>query len=366
MHVGVAKTGTTYVQRILEANRGVLRSGGLLYPGRRRGAHFVASIDLRGLQSQKYSHLDVDGRWDALATDVRGYDGNAVISHETFARCSRAEITRVRESFPDARVRIVLTVRDLGRQIPAVWQETLKNRGTNRYGDFLEDIFVNTDSRQHAFFWRAQDVARVVARWADEFGASNVVVVTVPPPGAAEHELWNRFARAIELPPVQVDLPPAAANVSLGPAEAELLRHVNAVLPADLPWPTYVASVKHGFAESSLARRTTTRLLVPPAWHEAVGERAASMVTALQSSGCQVVGDLGDLSPRLPLSAVSGPDDLAPEEMLRVAAEVIRDAVILRGANPRSSGPCLGVRDGLERGVRALVSRLPRRLWRGA
>ena len=37
----------------------------------------------------------------------------------------------------------MLTIRDLGRQIPAVWQENVKNRATSSYDEFLNDIFVN-------------------------------------------------------------------------------------------------------------------------------------------------------------------------------------------------------------------------------
>ena len=366
MHVGVAKTGTTYLQRILHGHRDVLRAGGLLYPGKRSGDQFMASIDLRALEAEKYEHLDTAGMWDRIAKEVNGYDGDAIVSHETFARCSSAEVRRVQESFDGAEVRVVLTVRDLGRQVPAVWQETLKNRATGSYGDFLHDVFVDADSGEHKFFWRAQDVSKVVRRWGRVMGMANVTVVTVPAPGGARDELWNRFSRAIELPDVPIELPAAAGNVSLGPAEAELLRHVNSVLPEDFPWQRYSRAVKRQFAEQKLAPRETTRILIPPAWHDAVNKKATAMVSYLERSGCQVVGDLAELAPQLPVGEISGPEDLAPDQLLRVAAEVIRDEVILRSPRRRVPKPVAGSDDGLGARSRALVARVRDRIRHGA
>lgn len=367
MHVGVAKTGTTYLQRILRANRDPLRAAGLLYPGKKSGDQFVASIDLRGLQADKYEHLDVDGAWDRLSAEVRGYGGSAVISHETFARCSSAEVRRVQESIGDAQLHVVLTVRDLGRQVPAVWQETLKNRATSSYDEFLSDIFQHPDSGEYKFFWRPQDVSKVVRRWGRAVGMANVTVVTVPAPGAPRDELWRRFAVAIDVPPVDIAFPAAASNVSLGPAEAELLRHVNAVLPEGFPWPRYSRAVKRQFAERKLAARETAgKISVPPQWHNAVLDRAGGMVDYLRGSGCRVVGDLADLQPQLPGAEVFGPDDLTRDQLLQVAAEVIRDEVILRpGRRRRVDVPIGPPRRWVERAL-AAVSQVRRRVRRGA
>jgi hypothetical protein len=370
LHVGVAKTGTTYLQRILWANRSVLRNAGLLYPGKKSGDQFAASLDLRAFQLEKFEQLRVQGMWDKIAAEVRGFGGDAVISHETLARCSSGDVRRVQQSFPGADLRVVLTARDLGRQVPAVWQETVKNRSTSSYDDYLSDIFLNPDSGASKFFWRPQDVAKVVHRWGRVMGMSNVTVVTVPPPGAPRDELWQRFASAIDLPDVDIEPPQAAGNVSLGPAEAELLRHVNAVLPDEFPWVRYSRIVKRQFAERTLASRRGDRLAVPPQWHDAVKERADSMVDSLAASGCRVVGDLGDLTPLLPVNAVSGPGDLSSDQLLTVAAEVIRDEVLLRPP-PRPAkidvpaAPAPAAEPQSAR-MRDMLERLRRRVRRGA
>jgi hypothetical protein len=368
MHVGVAKTGTTYLQRILYSHRDVLRAAGLLYPGAQPGDQFVASIDLRGLDDAKFDHFNAGGAWDRLADEVQGFDGDAIISHETFARASTQQIERIVDSFDGAELHIVLTGRDLGRQIPAVWQETLKNRATGSYDTFLNDIFVNDEAGPHKFFWKPQDIARVVRRWTIQVGAERITLVTVPPSGAPRDELWNRFAKAINLPDVPIELPERAANSSLGPAEAELLRQLNASLPPDLPWPRYIKNVKRQFAEAKLARRDSGRIVVPPQWHDAVRQRSTEMVQYLERSGVTVIGDLNDLTPALPIADVSGPGDVSSDDLMRTAAEVVRDYVLAAPRRP-APAPAAAAQPAAppvrrRNRARALLARIRRRLGR--
>ena len=57
--------------------------------------------------------------------------GTAIISHEILATASRAQVGRALESLghgDGTEVHLVLSVRDLVRQIPAEWQENVKHR----------------------------------------------------------------------------------------------------------------------------------------------------------------------------------------------------------------------------------------------
>ena len=88
LHVGTPKTGTSYLQDVLFRNRRTLASAGILYPGDRFDAHFLAALDLMrlpwgGLETQAV------GAWDKLATKVRKHDGTAIDSHEILATASR-------------------------------------------------------------------------------------------------------------------------------------------------------------------------------------------------------------------------------------------------------------------------------------
>jgi hypothetical protein len=351
------------LQRVLYSHRAVLRQAGLLYPGAHAADQFLASVDLREPAEAKFEHMETDGAWARIVDEVRAFDANVVISHETFARSSRRNIEQIVAAFDDADLRIVLTARDLGRQIPAVWQEGLKNWSTVSFDQFLGDVFLNHDRRAHKYFWRPQDIARLVRRWGSQVGMDKVTVVTVPPSGAPRDELWRRFAQAIDLPDVPIDLPADAANTSLGPAEAELLRYVNASLPDDFPWPRYIKTVKRQFAESRLAGRESSRIVVPPQWHDALQQRSTEMSASLEQSGVTVVGDLRDLTPALPVSDVSGPDDLSRDELMQAAAEVVRDLLVTssgRGRGQQRTLPLGSTADGLRTRMHTVRDRLRR------
>ncbi len=65
---------------------------------------------------------------------MRGFPGRALVSHETLARTTKPVARKAVASLGDD-VRVLITCRDLGRQVPAVWQENVKNRSTESYAD---------------------------------------------------------------------------------------------------------------------------------------------------------------------------------------------------------------------------------------
>ena len=72
-----------------------------------------------------------------------------------------------REDLAGAELHVIYTARDLGRQLPAVWQEGLKNRSTTRFDTLLESAFVGHEpaKRPHSF-WSAHDSVEVLTRWS--------------------------------------------------------------------------------------------------------------------------------------------------------------------------------------------------------
>ena len=63
-----------------------------------------------------------------------------VVSHEILAGAGPESVARAMASFPDHEVHVVLTARDLGRQIPAEWQERVKHRGGRDFAAFLKAL----------------------------------------------------------------------------------------------------------------------------------------------------------------------------------------------------------------------------------
>lgn len=331
LHVGVAKTGTSYLQGILVANRARLRSAGFLYPGLSPHAHFQAVLDLRGGKLKGHTYPRAAGMWRVLTSEVDRFGGTAVISHELLARIEAEGRARAVGDLGTDDVRVVITARDLGRQLPAVWQENVKNRNEETYKFFLHAVFEQWEgideelaASRAARFWRAQDIVGVAERWAKLVGREALTIVTVPHSGAEPDELWTRFARACNVPALDFQMPLEPQNQSMGAIESEVLRRMNARFPQSLPWPRYEALVKRTFAiEVLAASRSHGALVVPAAWRKATRQAAEKQVAGLAAAGYRVVGHLDELLPQFRDSVERSPDDFTEGELLGATLELL-------------------------------------------
>ena len=78
--------------------------------------------------------------WDQVASSAMRSRGDAIVSHEILASASSEQVRRAMESFAGTEVHVIFSARDLGRQIPAEWQETVKHRGRTQFGQFLRVV----------------------------------------------------------------------------------------------------------------------------------------------------------------------------------------------------------------------------------
>ena len=102
-----------------------------------------------------------------------------LVSHEILAAARPESVARAMASFPEHEVHVVLTARDLGRQIPAEWQERVKHRGGRDYAAFLKALQRNyTRTDWTVWFWRVQHLPRIL----DDLGR-----VAAPRPGPRRH-----------------------------------------------------------------------------------------------------------------------------------------------------------------------------------
>jgi hypothetical protein len=325
LHVGTAKSGTTWLQHVMAQNRRLLARHGYLYPGT-RNSHFFASLSLRETGFKGHEYAAAEGEWERIAAEVRSFDGQALVSHETLANAKPAQIATAVGSFPDAEVRVVITCRDLGRQLPAAWQERVKNRNEQTYEDFLaavRDGWNDGRPAPRATFWRGQQLVTLAERWAGAVGVDRVTLVTVPPPGAEPDELWRRFARAVDAPEVDMDLEVRTSNTSLGTVETELLRRLNGYLGEDVAWPRYERLVKHRLVKDELAPyELGGKFTLPEEERPWAEEIAGRMVEELRAAGYPVVGDLDDLRPTYRGTATH-PRDVGDDQLLELALRVL-------------------------------------------
>lgn len=316
LHVGAPKTGTSYLQRILWANKGRLLEQGYLLPGRRH-SHYEAMGDLRrGLW------FDPDARWtwQRLSAAARNFPGTVIISEEMLGAASREQATRALMSLRPADLHVIVACRDLWRSIPSTWQQGIRTRSIGSFESYLAAL----RNGDNPGFWANQWPVPIMERWCQEIPPENRHVITLPPAGSDPILLWKRFAGVLGLDPEALETDFPVGNVSMGAHETELLRLVNCELGDRFPLRTpYLAVVRRFLTQPVLMTRgSPEKFGAPPEWAAWAAEKSASLIAELAAYECDLVGDLADLTPRVPPTATS-PDDLAADELLQTAVEVV-------------------------------------------
>lgn len=324
LHIGEPKCGTTYLQQILWRNQATLAAQGVVLPGRVQWDFFRAAQDLRGApQDLDDPATSWKGEWDALVARTRAAEGTVVISHEMFCAADADQAERAVRSLAPAEVHIVLTVRDFGSLLPAEWQETVKHRNINSFIPWLNGLIERSEAGpgRHRWFWRAHDTLAILDRWTRTLPLERVHVITVPPRRPDPDLLWRRFASVIGAAPESVDTRVPHPNESLGVAEVEMLRKLNAALrPHGVPQWFYTARVKDHLAHQTLAHRPRgPRLQLPPRHYGWALARSEEVIAALKESGYDLVGDLDELRPARPSAVRSRPRDVTDAQLFDAA-----------------------------------------------
>jgi hypothetical protein len=313
LHLGSMKSGTSFVQNVLGQNKQALADQGVLFPGPRWRAQVQAVQELIGAGGPDQPPTRPDGPWQRIVDEVNAWHGDALISMEFLGPRNVAKIRQIKAAFPDTEIRAILTCRDLGRNVPAMWLESVQTGGTTPWGDYLTAVRKRNGTRPARNFWKHQDIPVVAARWAGELGHDHLTLVTVPQKGAAPDLLWRRFAEAAGFKAADFDLE-VRANKAIGLATAQVLLTLNQsyAATADAMPRYYDEYVKHRLAKRGLAERAhlEPRLGLKEAW---VVKEAARQVSVLRESGYRVVGDLEELQ-AVPVAGIHA-DEVSPTDL---------------------------------------------------
>jgi hypothetical protein len=232
-----------------------------------------------------------------------------------------ADIQRVVDSLAPAEVKVVMTVRDLGRNIPAMWQEGLKNGTSWGWTEYLRDIESPADQESvHAKkFWRHMNFPFIARKWVQVVGRDSFTLVTVPHPGADPRLLWDRFCSVLGLDPEPFDTS-GKSNTSLGAPSALVLRALNEALPEGFPLARYQKVVKHSLAKKGMTGRAEVEEPIgfQDDW---VVRRSTKHIEKLTDLGLRVVGDLDELRP-VPQKGAD-PSEVSVEDQLEAAVAAL-------------------------------------------
>lgn len=326
LHVGLPKSGTTYLQAVLAENKHRLAErSDLLYPGSTWVAQVHAARDVLFANPHGARNPQTEGAWQRLVDEVSDWQGDAVISMEWLGSATPAQARRIVDSMPSAQVEVVVTVRDLGRTVPAAWQEFMQNWEQWSWTEFLNAVMSENPRATPAgnLFWGQQDIGRLLATWSDVVPATQLHVVTLPRPGGSAGELWNRFCEVLGIDGSQFDASGRGSNESLGLESAELMHRLNVVSRVrGVDWTLYDEMFKHALAKRGLSirRHQESALRVPPEHEGWVRSCALEQARAIKASGAHLVGTLDDLEPVFAGDA-AGPSEVTAEGILEAAVE---------------------------------------------
>lgn len=345
LHVGAPKSGTTYVQQVLEQNRARLHDAGVRVVGDVHLDRIHAAMVVR--QDPRLDALPERARtsWSRLVKQIRSWRGDtAILSYELFAGATAEQVAAALADLAGLEVHVVITARDLGASVPSAWQERLKFALTTP----LEEWKPRPESAgvRAEWGWRTMDPAGVASRWGGTLPPERVHIVTVPRDPGDRTELWHRFAAAcgIDVPGLELDVD--RANESLGVVAAELLRRVNEKVREP---------IKGNREQARWLRDTLAHGILAQLGREPIGltdrqfaeaERRAEQARArISEAGYDVRGDLADLAATRPEARLPG--EASDAELLDTALEtIVRLLLLVRERTGVRDAQAAGTQEG--------------------
>ncbi len=319
VHIGLPKTGTSYLQTILWASREQLSADGVLLPGDERRDHLWASRVVR--EDPKVPGLSQRKRtaWDRIVAELAAADGTGLISHEFFSSATEEQARRMVERLAPAEVHVVVTARNALDLFTASWQESLKNKGTTPMADYSRSV---SKRPTEIWNWRALDLRLVLERWAAVVPPERVHVLPVDT-AAPRDALWRTFCEVVGLPHDHYDTDLSFPNVSMGVAEAETLRRVNQHLVGFGKSFDRGVWIRTFLADERLVPRRGEPYWPLPDQVEECRERARQAVDDVVRRGVDVRGDVSLLLVPDTLPERRTPDTVTEAEVAEVAVDLV-------------------------------------------
>jgi hypothetical protein len=319
-HIGLPKTGTTYLQTLMWNNRDELGRQGVLLPGASRRDHLWASMVVRDDPKVNHRSPAAKHAWDQLVEEVNAWPGTAVISHEFFAAASGEQSTRAASALDGADVHVVVTARDTLSLVTARWQEYVKNGETVPIDGY--PVREQTDPVDE-WDWGTLDLADVLTRWSASLPHDHLHVLTLPKPEEPRETLWLRFAELVGIDPSTCGTGGSEQNESLGVVEVELLRRVNADLRGFGSALDRGNWIRGYLAQGKLVPRGGERFWPSAERVSELCARGNRIADEVVAAGYDVIGDAEDLRPPAVVPRRRHPGTVTDAELTAAATSVI-------------------------------------------
>lgn len=215
MHIGPHKTGSTYIQRTLFDNSGIIIDAGLEYSGVMKQQH-IAHHDLaEKLYTKKY---------DAAAKIIdamKASERDIVVSSENFDRLDYADVAFLDRILHDRKVEIVFYKRRLDDLLISSWQESIKHGQVHSWAKYCFRHILRPFSSE------VLNAAKLLDVYAAVFGIENIKVIDFDNAKNAKRDICDLLFEAIGLPGLQGIGTGAQVNRSMPYSMVEIIRVLN-------------------------------------------------------------------------------------------------------------------------------------------
>jgi hypothetical protein len=174
----------------------------------------------------------------------------------------------------------------------------LKYGITVEYEDWLHAILDKPgESKVSPTFWKRHSHGKVVARWVDIFGKSNVTLLIVNE--AQPTFLFDEINKFLNLPTGTLNAAPSGSNRSLTMEEISLLLELNRQFPKERVWDEYEVFVRAGYirhlTDHVPPAADKARLLTPQWAVDKANELGKVIQKELLGTGVKIIGDVDSL-----------------------------------------------------------------------
>lgn len=291
LHLGPPKTGTTFVQSLLERNEPSFRNQGIVVVGTQAEHHEVANEVMVRMSPRA---VEVPrGALNRMRRRVTGSAGDVVISCERYSMLRATHARRLRDAFAGCEIHVVFTLRDPAAVLPSIWQEGIKNGSSTSWSAFCSQV-----TEREGFMMAQIRARRPLNAWSQVLRKERIHIVTVPGPSAPRTLLLERLCEVIGADHRKLVTREATRpNRSMDLVGAELIRRLNASERCRLSPHVQRSEIKSFLVGQVLADRPP---LVKPALtadaFRAARAEAERLVTQVRRGGYPIVGDLADLT----------------------------------------------------------------------
>jgi hypothetical protein len=314
-HVGLMKSGTTYIQEILSNNRTILKDLDWSYPGLRlnqqHSFYSLCGTDIPWVKKEYPESLGKD-----LLKKLNDKNNNIIVSAEALSSLSEPALEKLfsKVKMPS---RVVFTVRGLLKTLPSAWQQYLKGWGRTSFEEFISRL--SEQRLDMSGFWRTYAYGRAIKKWS-KYASVNVVVV--PDKAKTDNDLWMLFSDAAGLPLMNsIKFPEKQPNISLSLEAAKILKNLNKKLPrnserTDSLRNAYLNEIVFPLRE----KNTGHNINVPESMVETVSQWNNEEYELLKQFSSEIYGDIEDL---LKVSDMKSTKKMQVEDVAKQSASQI-------------------------------------------